>query len=75
MALSLLFISVEFYLYLDSFCLLCKTATGQNAPTFLPKRHTFFQNKYYKKKFLCDSNVHKCLPAIRFCSNILFLFY
>ena len=41
-------------------------ATGQNAPTTKTpptKTPPLF------------SNVYKCLPAIRFCSNILFLFY
>ena len=43
---------------------------------FLPKRPHFFSKiNHYKQKKLCDSNVYKCLPTIRFCSNILFLFY
>jgi hypothetical protein len=45
-------------------------------PHFLPKRPTFFSKiNHYKKNMLCDSNVYKCLPTIRVCSNILFLFY
>ena len=37
--------------------------------------HFFPKINHYKKKYFCDSNVYKCLPGIRFCSNILFLFY
>ena len=47
-------------------------ATGQNAPT-TKTPPLFSQKNHYKKKKNCDSNVYKCLPAIHFCSNILFL--
>ena len=40
------------------------------------KTPPFFSTiNHYKQNIFCDSNVYKCLPAIRFCSNILFLFY
>ena len=55
------------------------TVTGQNAPTTktppTKRTHFFFQNKSLSKNNFCDSNVYKCLPAIRFCSDILFLCY
>jgi hypothetical protein len=44
-------------------------------PHFLQKRPIFSTINHYKQNIFCDSNVYKCLPAIRFCSNILFLFY
>ena len=44
-------------------------------PHFLTKRPIFSKINHYKKIIICDSNVYKCLPAIRFCSNILFLLY
>jgi hypothetical protein len=50
-------------------------ATGQNAPTFYKNAPFFSTINHYKQNIFCDSNVYKCLPAIRFCSNILFLFY
>ena len=50
-------------------------ATGQNAPTFYQNVPFFSTINHYKQNIFCDSNVYKCLPAIRFCSNILFLLY
>ena len=51
-------------------------------PHFSQKRHHFYENaplfskiNHNKKNIFCDSNVYKCLPAIRFCLNVLFLFY
>ena len=53
-----------------------KKGNRSKCPHFLPKRPYFFSKiNYYKRNILCDSNVYKCHPAIRFCSNILFLFY
>ena len=74
--------SVEFEAAILLFGNRSKRPHYQNAPTFYQNALTFYQNaplfskiNYNKKKKLCDSNVYKCLPAIRFCSNILFLFY
>ena len=62
--------------------------TGQNAPTYYQNAPTIYQTpplfirtphffskiNRYKKNILCDSNVYKCLPMIRFCFNILFYY-
>ena len=51
-----------------------QSATGQNVPT-TKTPPLFSKINLYKRNIFCDSNVYKCLPAIRFCSNILFLLY
>jgi hypothetical protein len=47
----------------------------KNDPTLYQNAPFFSKINHYKTNFICDSNVYKCVPAIRFCSNILFLFY
>ena len=42
--------------------------TGHGSNTMSKCRHHFFPKQFN----FCDSNVNKCLPVIRFCSNIFF---